>query len=109
MLAGGPFFATASIGVKALITGAAEGLGRALAKHLLSNGCEVLAIDRNATGLNELLIGWPNGCTAKHADLSDESFVNAKEALSLTSSIPTPFEEEFNKPTSSTTCEATFE
>jgi len=61
--------------VKACVTGAAEGLGRALTEHLLSNGCEVLAIDRNEEGLNELLIGWPDGCETKLADLSDEKSV----------------------------------
>lgn len=37
-----------------LVTGAAGGLGRALVAALLAEGCDCIALDRNARGLNQL-------------------------------------------------------
>jgi len=40
--------------MRVLITGAVEGLGRALAENLLKQGHSVVAVDHNRDGLHEL-------------------------------------------------------
>jgi len=56
----------------ALITGAASGLGRALAVHLDARGCRLLLVDRDAAGMERLLreVRTP-GCRPFPCDLGD--------------------------------------
>jgi NAD(P)-dependent dehydrogenase (short-subunit alcohol dehydrogenase family) len=58
----------ASAGRKAVVTGAASGIGRAVAERLRSEGVEVLAVDVDAERLKELRAC---GCDAFVADLAD--------------------------------------
>lgn len=53
----------------AVITGAASGIGRATALRLLHDGCDVLAVDRERAGLDELA---QEGCRTLAADLRSE-------------------------------------
>jgi NAD(P)-dependent dehydrogenase (short-subunit alcohol dehydrogenase family) len=41
----------AFVGKVAMVTGAARGIGRAIAEHLYANGARILLVDRNANGL----------------------------------------------------------
>ncbi|HEY1936218.1 MAG TPA: SDR family oxidoreductase [Acetobacteraceae bacterium] len=58
----------------AIVTGAASGIGRAMALGLLSAGLDVAAVDRTAPALETLAIeaqGKPGAIRTIHADLSD--------------------------------------
>ena len=52
--------------VKAVITGAGSGLGEGTARYLKNKGAEVLLIDLNADGKNDLLLGKFNGQLYKY-------------------------------------------
>lgn len=58
--------------MRALITGAASGLGRALAENLLRSGAAVTGFDLNETELKELADCWPQQFTARVVDFSDQ-------------------------------------
>lgn len=53
---------------KAVVTGAASGIGRAAARRLLDEGCRVIAVDVNREGLEEHWAG--SGAETLAADLS---------------------------------------
>ena len=55
---------------RAVVTGAARGIGKAVARRLLAEGAEVLAIDIDEARLNDLA---GEGCTTRVIDLSDPS------------------------------------
>jgi len=55
--------------MKALVTGAAHGLGRAITDELLRQGYEVIAVDRDAEPLNDLAMTHREACTPRHIDL----------------------------------------
>ncbi|MEP1208200.1 MAG: SDR family oxidoreductase [Rhizobiaceae bacterium] len=57
--------------MKALITGAAHGLGRALTEELLHQGHDVVAVDRDTEPLNALSIINAGACTVYNADLQN--------------------------------------
>lgn len=59
--------------MRVLITGAVEGLGRALCVHLLGNGHFVMAIDYNKAGLTALDQIWGDQISSIEADLSDRA------------------------------------
>ena len=61
--------------MKALITGAANGLGRALTENLLEAGHEVVAVDVDTAPLDELAVRSRGACVARLADLSSESSI----------------------------------
>jgi len=69
----------------AIVTGAASGMGRAMAIALSQAGFAVTAVDRNAEGLSTL----PAGITPLAADLSDPTSFDriAGEAVKATGSI----------------------
>ena len=58
-------------GQNVLVTGAARGIGRAIARAFIDEGARVFAVDRDAPGLAALLEGHgPNAVTPIHADLA---------------------------------------
>ncbi|MGI5131669.1 3-hydroxybutyrate dehydrogenase [Pseudonocardia sp. CA-107938] len=65
-------------GKTALVTGAASGIGAALARRLVTDGAHVLAVDRDAVGLKALADSLP--VEAIECDLSDLAAVDALPA-----------------------------
>ena len=63
--------------MKALVTGAARGLGRAFAELVVSRGGTVVALDRDAAGLAELEYLYPREITTRWIDLADTEAVEA--------------------------------
>ncbi|KAA1190048.1 SDR family NAD(P)-dependent oxidoreductase [Pseudohalioglobus sediminis] len=69
-----------SSGKCAVITGAASGIGRALAKQLNSEGCELYLSDINATGLQETVDQLPRAdipCDQQLLDVADRAAMHA--------------------------------
>ena len=67
---------TADPGGQTVITGAASGLGRALAERLVPHRRQLLLVDRDAAGLARLQAAYPHARTAS-LDLADEVAVAA--------------------------------
>jgi 3-hydroxybutyrate dehydrogenase len=63
-------------GRRALVTGAGSGIGRAVAIHLSELGADVVASDRDRSGLDQTISGMQRA-TAVIADLADTSQVEA--------------------------------
>ena len=61
--------------MRALITGAAHGLGRALTEELLAQGHEVLALDRDTDPLDDLVVKSRGACTVRLVDFSNPDSV----------------------------------
>ncbi len=61
--------------MKALVTGAAKGLGRALTEELLQRGYEVIAADVETERLEDLGIAHGGACSIRFADMSNTSSV----------------------------------
>src|SRR5438309_1821848 len=57
---------------RALITGAASGIGRATAELMASEGAEQVLVDLNEAALQSLKLGMPAWCLT--GDVSDETF-----------------------------------
>jgi len=57
----------------AIVTGAANGIGRAIAEAFLDHGCRVLATDRDAGGLQSLANSQPDRTIAITADATKAS------------------------------------
>ncbi len=66
----------------AIVTGAASGIGRAMAVGLLAAGIDVAAVDRDAAGL-ETLRGGPGTLKPIAADLSDPTAAEQIVAMAL--------------------------
>ncbi|OZM79255.1 3-hydroxybutyrate dehydrogenase [Pseudonocardia sp. MH-G8] len=66
-------------GRRALVTGAASGIGAAMARRLAADGAAVLAVDRDEAGLAELTRAT-TGVEALPCDLSDLAAVDALPA-----------------------------
>ena len=61
----------------AVVTGAASGIGRAIAEHLLGAGWAVAAFDRDERGLADLVENSTSPLFARLTDVSDATDVNA--------------------------------
>lgn len=61
----------------ALVTGAASGIGRAIATGLAAAGATVAAVDRDAEGLAATVAGIGGASTAHRADLADPAAILA--------------------------------
>lgn len=57
--------------MRVLVTGAVEGLGRAMTEQLITDGHEVVAIDHNKSGLHELTQSNIRHCEGTLLDLAD--------------------------------------
>lgn len=64
-------------GKNAIVTGAASGIGRAIALRLALEGCRIVTFDRHAAGLRHLESDLPKGALLASAevDIADESSV----------------------------------
>ena len=62
---------------RALVTGAASGIGKAAAQRLLDEGCSVTAVDINEAGLEELVANGAEPLVADLADLDERERVIA--------------------------------
>ena len=63
--------------MRALVTGAGHGLGRALSKELLDQGYELVLVDRDAEALNEITAAHQRGaCTPRTVNLTNFDAVN---------------------------------
>jgi 2-keto-3-deoxy-L-fuconate dehydrogenase len=60
------------VGKRALITAAAQGIGRATAELFAAHGCDVLATDVNVAALSDI-----NGCRTARLDVRDASSVES--------------------------------
>ncbi|KHK95530.1 dehydrogenase [Microbacterium mangrovi] len=68
------------IGARALVTGAAGGIGRAAARALVAEGCRVALLDRDAAALSSLAdsLRDAGGAVSVHpCDVTDEASVDA--------------------------------
>ena len=64
-------------GKSVIVTGAASGIGRAVANQFAANGARLLIVDRDADGLAATEAGLPQGteCVARAMDIADEPAV----------------------------------
>jgi NAD(P)-dependent dehydrogenase (short-subunit alcohol dehydrogenase family) len=62
---------------RAVVTGAASGIGRAIAQDLSARGAKVLVCDVNEAGLAETLATLGEGCATHVCDVSDHAQVEA--------------------------------
>ena len=60
----------------AIVTGAAQGIGRALAQRLDNEGCKLVVADINIDALNETVRDYSDA-VAVQVDVTNESQVNA--------------------------------
>lgn len=67
----------------ALVTGAANGIGRAISHHLLDAGWCVLAIDLPKTRLIQHFRGWARSSATMEGDISDEDVVREAVRFAL--------------------------
>lgn len=65
---------------RAVVTGAASGIGRAIAQELSARGAKVVACDVNKAGLAETLSSLSDGCTDYVCDVSDHAQVEGLAA-----------------------------
>ena len=57
--------------MKAMITGAAKGLGQALSEKLLQENCDLVAVDNNPEALSYMAQKWRGLCDCRNVDLAD--------------------------------------
>lgn len=62
--------------MRALITGAANGLGNTLSQNLLTENWEVVAVDHNETALSILAQQWGGLADCRNVDLADDRAVD---------------------------------
>ena len=67
---------------QAMVTGAASGIGQAAARRLLDEGCSVVAVDINESGLEQISAEGARPLVADLADLDDrERVITAGEGI----------------------------
>jgi 2-hydroxycyclohexanecarboxyl-CoA dehydrogenase len=64
----------------AVVTGAAQGIGRAIAEKLAAEGATVVVTDRNEAGARETADRLPHGALGLHTDVTDRASVAAMVA-----------------------------
>jgi NAD(P)-dependent dehydrogenase (short-subunit alcohol dehydrogenase family) len=67
-------------GRRAIVTGAAQGIGMAIAKRLVAGGAHVALVDRNGDGAKAAAAELGNGCTGITCDVRSTEQVNAAVA-----------------------------
>jgi NAD(P)-dependent dehydrogenase (short-subunit alcohol dehydrogenase family) len=67
----------------AIVTGAANGIGRAISHHLLDAGWCVLAVDLPKTRLIQHFRGWARSSATMEGDVSDEDVVQEAVRFAL--------------------------
>ena len=67
----------------ALVTGAGQGIGEAIARQLLAQGARVTVLGRRAETLQKLVDDYPQQCQMVLADVADESQVKAAFAQAV--------------------------
>lgn len=67
----------------AIVTGAANGIGRAISLHLLDAGWCVLALDLPKTGLSRHFRGWARSSSTMEGDVTDEEVVREAVRFAL--------------------------
>jgi NAD(P)-dependent dehydrogenase (short-subunit alcohol dehydrogenase family) len=67
--------------MRAVVTGGASGIGRAIACELASRGAKVIISDVNDAGLTETLAKLGSGCSSFHCDVSDHTQVEQLAAF----------------------------
>ena len=75
-------------GQTVLVTGAAQGLGSAIARHLHGLGARLILLDWDEEGLAETLIACP-GATSTVVDLADAGATERAVAEVVTSPVDT--------------------
>jgi NAD(P)-dependent dehydrogenase (short-subunit alcohol dehydrogenase family) len=76
-LLGGSSMSSQLANTRAVVTGAASGIGRAIAQELSARGAKVIACDVNKAGLTETLSTLGDGCAEYVCDVSDHAQVEA--------------------------------
>jgi NAD(P)-dependent dehydrogenase (short-subunit alcohol dehydrogenase family) len=64
-------------GKRAIVTGAARGIGRAIAERLVQEGSRVALVDADADALGDAAAASGDGTLALHADVRDEEALRA--------------------------------
>lgn len=76
-----------TVALKAVVTGATSGVGRAIAENLLASGYRVVVVGRREHLLRQLVEKYPNTAVALAADVTDPE--TARRALALAALDPT--------------------